>query len=234
MLIIDQLVAGYGKIGVLRGVSLKVGQGDIVTILGINGSGKSTILKCIIGLLPIMNGSISFRGERIHHLSANSIVRKRISLVPEGRQIFPNLTVHENLRIGGYIRRREKVNLAKDYERVFEIFPVLKNRLGQSGGTLSGGEQQMLAIGRALMARPELLLLDEPSLGLAPFVVREIFDVIKQINQEGVTILLVEQNVKRALSVAEYGFVLDTGKIVLEDQSINLVKNELVQKSFLG
>lgn len=233
MLTIEQLIAGYGKVIALQGVSLKVTKGDIATIIGVNGSGKSTILKSIIGLLPIMSGSITFQGERIDGLSANNIVRKRISLVPEGRQIFPDLTVRENLRIGAY-SRKERLNLGKDYERVFKIFPILKNRLNQDGGTLSGGEQQMLAIGRALMSNPQLLLMDEPSLGLAPLVVKEIFQVIRQINEEGVTILLIEQNVKKALSIAQYGFVLDTGRIILEDKSINLIANELVQKSFLG
>lgn len=233
MLKVDQLVSGYGKVMALRKVTLKVAQGDIVTIIGSNGSGKSTILKTILGLLPVTSGSITFQGERIDGLSANRIVRKGISLVQEGRQIFPDLTVRENLRIGAY-SRKEKSNLGKDYERVFTMFPILKNRLNQDGGTLSGGEQQMLAIGRALMSKPKLLLIDEPSLGLAPLVVEEIFRLIKQINEEGVTILLIEQNVKKALSIARYGFVLDTGRIVLEDESINLIDNEIVQKSFFG
>lgn len=233
MLRVNQLISGYGKVITLQNVSLGITQGQIATIIGVNGSGKTTILKSIIGLLPIKSGSITFRNERIDGLPANKIVHKGISMVPEGRQVFPNLTVRENLRIGAY-SRKEKFKLEKDFERIFQIFPVLKNRLRQDGGTLSGGEQQMLAIGRALMSAPQLLLLDEPSLGLAPLIVKEIFYVIKQINEEGVTILLIEQNVKIALSIAEYGFVLDTGRIVLEDKGINLVENELVQKSFLG
>ncbi len=233
MLTLEQVIAGYGKVIALQSVSLKIVQGDIATIIGTNGSGKSTILKSIIGLIPIMSGSIAFRGDRIDGLSANQIVRKRISLVPEGRQIFPDLTVRENLRIGAYCRA-DRSDLGKDYEQVFSIFPVLRGRLHQDGGTLSGGEQQMLAIGRALMSNPQLLLLDEPSLGLAPLLVKEIFHVINEINKQGMTILLIEQNVKKALSIAKYGFVLDTGRITLEDESVNLVKNELVQKSFLG
>ena len=233
MLRVNQLISGYGKVITLQNVSLGITQGQIATIIGVNGSGKTTILKSIIGLLPIKSGSITFRNERIDGLPANKIVHKGISMVPEGRQVFPNLTVRENLRIGAY-SRKEKFKLEKDFERIFQIFPVLKNRLRQDGGTLSGGEQQMLAIGRALMSAPQLLLLDEPSLGLAPLIVKEIFYVIKQINEEGVTILLIEQNVKIALSIAEYGFVLDTGRIVLEDKGINLIENELVQKSFLG
>jgi branched-chain amino acid transport system ATP-binding protein len=233
MLEINNIFSGYGKVVALQGVSLTVSKGQIVTIIGTNGSGKSTILKTIIGIVPILEGNVFFNGNRIGGLRSNKIVRRGISIVPEGRQIFPDLTVRENLRIGAYSRKK-KFGMDEDYERVFRIFPVLKKRLRQQGGTLSGGEQQMLAIARALMARPQFLLMDEPSLGLAPLVIEDIFKVIRQINNEGVTILLVEQNVHMALSVAEHGFVLDSGKIVLEGKSSSLAEDELVQRSFLG
>ena len=233
MLEINNIFSGYGKVVALHGVSFKVVEGQIATIIGTNGSGKSTILKSIIGLIPILRGSVLFKGEKISGLRSNKIVRKGISIIPEGRQIFPELNVRENLRIGAY-SRKSKAGIKEDYERVFRIFPILKNRINQHGGTLSGGEQQMLAIARGLMSRPLFLLMDEPSLGLAPLIIEEIFHVIKQINLEGVTILLVEQNVSMALSAAEYGFVLGSGKIVLEGVSASLVEDELVQKSFLG
>jgi branched-chain amino acid transport system ATP-binding protein len=217
----------------LQDISLKLEQGQIVTLIGANGSGKSTLLKSIVGLLPAKSGTISFLGERIDGLRANKIVRKGISLVPEGRQIFPNLTVNENLRIGAY-SRKDKSKLKDDYDKVLIFFPILKKRLQQKGGNLSGGEQQMLAIARALMSRPKLLLLDEPSLGLAPIVVREIYAIIVQINQEGFSILLIEQNVKMALTVAQYGFVIESGRIILEGEAGFLSENELVQKSYLG
>jgi len=233
MLVLNELSSGYGKIVAVQGVSMTVAQGKIATIIGSNGSGKSTILKTIVGLVRPLNGNITFQDKRIDGLPPYKIVRKGISMVLEGRQIFPELTVRENMIVGTY-SRLGKFNLEESYEEVFEIFPVIKNRMNQAGGTLSGGEQQMLSIGRALMSNPKLLLLDEPSLGLAPFMVKEIFKVMNKINQRGVTILIVEQNVRMAFSVAEYGFVLDTGRIVLKDNCISLAGNELVQRSFLG
>lgn len=233
MLAINQLRSGYGRVVALQDISLKLEEGQIVTLIGANGSGKSTLLKSIVGLLPPKSGTISFLKERIDGLPANKIVRKGISLVPEGRQIFPNLTVNENLRIGAY-SRKDKSKLKDDYEKVLTILPVLKKRLQQKGGTLSGGEQQMLAIARALMSRPKLLLLDEPSLGLAPIIVREVYGSIVEINREGFSILLIEQNVKMALTVAQYGFVIESGCIALEGEALFLSENEHVQKSYLG
>jgi branched-chain amino acid transport system ATP-binding protein len=233
MLTINQLKSGYGRVMALQDISLKLEQGQIVTLIGANGSGKSTLLKSIVGLLPVRSGTISFLGERIDGLPANKIVSKGISLVPEGRQIFPNLTVNENLRMGAY-SRKDKSKLKDDYDNVLTFLPILKGRLQQKGGTLSGGEQQALAIARALMSRPKLLLMDEPSLGLAPIVVRDIYAIIVQINQEGFSILLIEQNVKMALTVGQYGYVIESGRIVLEGEADFLSKNEHVQKSYLG
>ncbi len=230
MLKLENVHAGYGSIDVLRGITLEVAEGEIVTVLGANGAGKSTTLMTICGINHCRQGHIVFAGKAIQNIPAHEIVRHGISQVPEGRRIFPRLTVRENLEMGAFHRQ---VN-GDELEKVFTLFPILKERQSQFGGTLSGGEQQMLAISRALMARPKLLLLDEPSLGLAPMIVAQIFDIIREINQQGTTILLVEQNANMALHVAHRGYVLQTGKIVLQDTAKNLMNNDEVKKSYLG
>ena len=231
LLSVSALHAGYGSVEVLHGVSLTVAEGEIVTVLGANGAGKSTTLMTICGAVPARQGAITFAGQPINQLPAHEIVRRGISQVPEGRRIFPRLTVRDNLELGAFQRQDD---IAADLERVLELFPILRERAGQLGGTLSGGEQQMLAIARALMARPKLLLLDEPSLGLAPLMVAKIFEVIQAINRSGTTILLVEQNANRALHIAQRGYVLETGRIVLEDTAPNLIHNADVKRSYLG
>ena len=223
----------YGKIRALKGISLTVEQGEIVTLIGANGAGKSTTLKTIIGTLGPSKGEIRFDGKRIDGLSTDKVVRRGIAQSPEGRRIFPRLTVLENLELGAFARK-DKQNVASDMERAFELFPRLKERLHQKGGTLSGGEQQMLAIGRALMARPKLLLLDEPSMGLAPILVATIFETIANIRQQGTTILLVEQNARMALHVANRGYVIQAGCIILHGSAEGLLRNDLVRKSYLG
>ncbi len=231
MLRLENVHTGYGPIEVLKGLDLTVNEGEIVAVLGANGAGKSTTLMTISGIHPCRQGRISFRDDPIHDQPSHEIVRRGISQVPEGRRIFPRLTVRENLEMGGYSCRSA---LPGAIDRVFALFPILKERQQQLGGTLSGGEQQMLAISRALMAKPKLLLLDEPSLGLAPLIVAKIFDIIREINRRGVTILLVEQNANMALHVAQRGYVLETGRIVLHDTATNLMNNEQVKKSYLG
>ena len=223
----------YGVIQALRDVSLHVDEGEIVTLIGANGAGKSTTLMTICGIQHPRSGSILFKGKPIHELPPNEIVKLGISQVPEGRLIFPELTVAENLDLGAFLRR-DKDGIASDMEYVFSLFPILKQRIGQAGGTLSGGEQQMLAVGRAIMARPKLLLLDEPSLGLAPLVVRDIFSIIKEVNKNGVTILLVEQNANMALQVADKAYVMETGVITLSGSGRDLMDNEGVRKAYLG
>lgn len=225
----------YGIIQALRGVSVDVPTGAIVTLLGANGAGKSTLLKTVMGLLEDQpeKGSVEFSGKDITRWDAEDVVRLGMSLVPEGREVFPELTVHENLMMGAYTRG-DREGVRQDYDRVISHFPVLAQRGKQLAGTLSGGEQQMLGIGRALMARPKLLMLDEPSLGLAPKLVKEIFEIIKSINEQGTTILLVEQNAKMALSIAHYGYVLETGRIVLSGTTENLLTNEDVREFYLG
>jgi len=224
----------YGKIMVVRGLSLKVEKGEIRAILGANGAGKSTTLKTIMGYLDDQpeKGSIWFKDKQIDGLDTEQIVPLGIAYVPEGREVFPELTVRENLLMGAYTRKDRDV--ADDIEMVFSYFPVIKDRLKQQAGTLSGGEQQMLAIGRALMSRPELMILDEPSLGLSPLLVSEIFDIIRTINERGTTILLVEQNARKALSVAHHAFIMETGRIVLEGSPEKLMQNEDVQEFYLG
>lgn len=220
----------------IRGISIEVKEGQIVTVLGSNGAGKTTLLRTISRVLnddQPEKGTIEFMGKRIERMDPEKIVRLGISHVPEGRQLFPRLTVQENLRMGTYIRRKDH-DLDRDYARVFEHFPVLKDKKSQRAETLSGGEQQMVAIGRALMSRPKLLLLDEPSLGLSPLVVDEIFRIIKKINEEGTAILLVEQNAHRALSVAAFGYVLENGRIVLSDSTKRLAEQEDVKEFYLG
>ena len=231
ILAVDDVHVYYGNIHALKGVSLHVEEGEIVTLIGANGAGKSTTLNTICGLLHPSSGAISLMGEKIHHLRAHEIVGRGVSQSPEGRRVFGRLTVQENLEMGAFLR---KEGIQEDMERVFGLFPRLKERRRQLGGTLSGGEQQMLAIGRSLMARPRLLLLDEPSMGLAPLLVQEIFEIVTRINSEGTSILLVEQNAAMALSVADRGYVLETGNIVLEEKAKELLANKQVQAAYLG
>jgi branched-chain amino acid transport system ATP-binding protein len=233
MLEVNDVHTYYGNIHALKGISLTVEKGEIVTLIGSNGAGKTTTLRSICGLQKPRQGNILLEGEDLGPFKAHEIVAKGVAMVPEGRGIFARLSVAENLDMGAYIRR-DRAAVQKDLERVFTIFPRLKERQHQLAGTLSGGEQQMLATGRALMTRPRLLLMDEPSMGLAPVLVEAIFDVIKEINQEGTTILLVEQNALMALSIAHRGYVIQTGQIVLQDTAANLKRNEMVRKSYLG
>ena len=233
MLEVNDIHTYYGNIHALKGISLTVEKGEIVTLIGSNGAGKTTTLRSICGLQKPHQGSVLLEGEDLGPFKAHEIVAKGVAMVPEGRGIFARLSVSENLDLGAYVRR-DRAAIQKDLERVFTIFPRLKERQHQVAGTLSGGEQQMLATGRALMTRPRLLLMDEPSMGLAPVLVEAIFDVIKAINHEGTTILLVEQNALMALSIAHRGYVIQTGQIVLQDTAANLKKNEMVRKSYLG
>ncbi|MGD9362902.1 MAG: ABC transporter ATP-binding protein [Desulfobacterales bacterium] len=233
MLKLDNVKTYYGNIRALKGISLEVAEGEIVCLIGGNGAGKSTSLMTISGVLTPEEGDVIYQGQSIVSLRPDNIVQLGICQVPEGRMIFPVLTVMENLDLGAYLRK-DKDGIKADIERVFGLFPILRERSNQAGGTLSGGEQQMLAIGRALMARPKLLLLDEPSLGLAPIVVDSIFDIIRQINEEGTTILLVEQNAQLALQFSHRGYVLETGEITLADTSEALRTNEQVKKAYLG
>lgn len=233
MLKLNNIVVHYGKVQALHGVSIDVEEGSIVTLLGGNGAGKSTTLKAISGMVQPTSGAITLRGRSFKGWDAYDAVKNGIIQCPEGRQIFQELTVNENLRIGSY-RRSDKAAVKKDFERVMAYFPRLHDRLEQVAGTLSGGEQQMLAIGRALMASPSLLLLDEPSLGLAPILVREIFNIIEEINRMGTTILLVEQNVHMGLKVAQKGYILETGKVVLSGSSDELQSNDDIRRSYLG
>jgi branched-chain amino acid transport system ATP-binding protein len=230
---VENIHTYYGNIHALKGVSLSVEQGEIVTLIGGNGAGKTTTLSTICGLLKPREGTVRLDGEDLVRYKAHEIVNKGVAMVPEGRGIFARLSVSENLEMGAYTRKKGP-ELATDLERVFTLFPRLKERRSQTAGTLSGGEQQMLATGRALMAHPRLLLMDEPSMGLAPVLVESIFDTILEINKEGTTILLVEQNALMALSIASRGYVLQTGEIVLHDTAANLKKNEMVQKAYLG
>ena len=230
---IDNLHVYYGAIHAIKGISIKVPRGKIITLIGANGAGKTTTLSTIAGLVKAKSGKIIFEGKDITNKPAHVINRMGIALVPEGRRIFPGLTVYENLMMGAY-NRKDKEGIEKDLEWIFQLFPRLKERLKQLGGTLSGGEQQMLAISRALMSRPKLLMMDEPSLGLAPILVEEVFEVIKKINEEGTTILLVEQNALGALKISHYGYVLETGSIVLEGPSSELLENDMVRKAYLG
>ena len=233
MLTIKDLHVHYGGIHALTGVSMEIPENKIVTLIGANGAGKSSTLKSIMGLAKASNGSIKFNGEELTGKPTTQIVTKGIVLVPEGRRIFPNMTVEENLFLGAYTRK-DKAGIAKDMTWVYELFPRLKERIWQKGGTLSGGEQQMLAVARGLMTKPKLMMMDEPSLGLAPLIIKDIFSIIKEINKNGVTILLIEQNAKAALEVADYGYVLETGGIVLEGPGKELLSNDDVKKAYLG
>jgi len=236
VLTIDSLSAAYGNIRVLKEVSLKVPAGKVVSIIGANGAGKSTLLKCISGLMKSSTGRILYKDKDIAGMPANRIVGLGILQVPEGRQIFAHLTVLDNIKLGAYhyFKRSNRLEIKERMARVYEMFPILEKRSKQIAGTLSGGEQQMLAIGRALMGRPELLLLDEPSMGIAPLIVREIFNVVKQLNESGTTVLLVEQNARAALKVAHHSYVLERGEIVLEGLAAELLDNPKVKAHYLG
>ena len=232
LLEVDDIHTFYGAIEALRGVSLEVEEGEVVTMIGSNGAGKSTTLRSITSLTPARSGKITFAGEDITRVPAHEIVSRGIALSPEGRHCFPRMTVRENLELGAFRRQRDGV--IEDLERVFELFPRLKERERQKAGTMSGGEQQMLAIGRALMARPKLLMLDEPSMGIAPILVQRIYETIAEINRQGVAILLVEQNANYALEVAKRGYVLETGQVVLANDSDQLREDPAVQRAYLG
>jgi len=236
MLNIEAISTFYGSIAALKSISLNVTEGMIVSIIGANGAGKSTLLKSISGLIKTQNGSIVYKDQNIAGLPAHDIVRLGISQVPEGRQLFAHLTVMDNINLGAYhyYKRGNRPEVEKRIKDIFELFPILEKRSGQIAGTLSGGEQQMLAVARALMGRPELLLLDEPSMGLAPLIVREIFSVVKRLNQAGTTVLLVEQNAKAALNVAHHAYVLETGEIVIEGLAKDLLGNPKVKEAYLG
>ena len=233
LLELDNVKTYYGNIRALKGISIEVDEGEIVCLIGGNGAGKSTTLMTISGILTPQEGNIIYQGQSIISVRPDNIVQMGICQVPEGRMVFPMLTVMENLDLGAYLRK-DKAGIKEDINQVFGLFPVLRERCSQAGGTLSGGEQQMLAIGRALMARPNLLLLDEPSLGLAPILVDAIFGIIRRINNQGTTILLVEQNAQLALQYSHRGYVIETGEIVLTDTSAELLKNEQVKKAYLG
>lgn len=233
MLEIKDLQVYYDGIHAIKGVSLEVARGALVTLVGSNGAGKSTLLRTICGLKRPSSGELRFGERNLLDMSVTRIVQTGISMVPEGRQIFPDLTVMENLRLGAYTRS-DQDGVARDQKRVFDLFPRLKERASQKGGTLSGGEQQMLAIGRGLMAKPSLLLMDEPSLGLAPILVEEVFRVIQEIHAEGVTVLLIEQNAQAALAIADYGYVMESGRIALQGKGQDLLHDEAVQRAYLG
>jgi branched-chain amino acid transport system ATP-binding protein len=233
LLEVNELHTFYGNIEALKGISLTVDEGEVVTLIGSNGAGKSTTLRSISGITPPRAGTIKFDGTEIGEVPPQEIVQLGISQAPEGRHIFPRMTVRENLELGAYLRK-DRSEIEKDMDRVYGLFPRLKERERQKGGTMSGGEQQMLAIGRALMARPKLLLLDEPSMGIAPILVERIYETIAEINRQGTTILLVEQNANYALDVSKRGYVLETGTVALEDESDKLRTNPDVQKAYLG
>jgi branched-chain amino acid transport system ATP-binding protein len=235
MLKVRNLEAGYGKLRVLKRISMHVDPGEIVTIIGANGAGKTTLLHTITGLVKIGSGDIAFQDINLQKISPEKIVASGCSLVPEGRQVFSTMTVHENLILGGYVQaKRDRKSVDHEMARVFELFPVLQEREKQLAGTLSGGEQQMLAMGRALMAKPSLIMMDEPSTGLAPLIVKSIFQVILRLREEGNTVLLIEQNAKAALGIADRGYVLETGKIILQGAADDLLQNRDVQRAYLG
>ena len=231
ILTINDLKVNYGGIEAVKGISFEVPEGSIITLIGSNGAGKSSTLRTIAGLVKPVSGKIIFRGDDITGLDPTSIVKKGVTLVPEGRRIFPDLSVLENLKMGAYLRNDD---ISGDLQWVYEHFPRLKERSWQAGGTLSGGEQQMLAVGRALMSRPKMIMMDEPSLGLAPIIVKGIFDIIREINRQGVTVLLIEQNANMALKTADYAYVLETGKITMSGPGKELLVDEDVKKAYLG
>ena len=231
ILTINDLKVNYGGIEAVKGISFEVPEGSIITLIGSNGAGKSSTLRTIAGLVKPVSGKIIFRGDDITGLDPTSIVKKGVTLVPEGRRIFPDLSVLENLKMGAYLRNDD---ISGDLQWVYELFPRLKERSWQAGGTLSGGEQQMLAVGRALMSRPKMIMMDEPSLGLAPIIVKGIFDIIREINRQGVTVLLIEQNANMALKTADFAYVLETGKITMSGPGKELLVDEDVKKAYLG
>jgi len=233
LLNVSGLKVQYGGIKALSGISFSVEKGQVVSLIGANGAGKSTTLRAITSLVPLAQGHIEYEGEDISSLDTQQMIQKGIVLVPEGRRVFPNLTVLENLKVGAYIRK-DAAGISSDIDKVYALFPRLKERHWQLSGTLSGGEQQMLAVGRALMARPKLLMMDEPSLGLAPLVVRDIFQAVMKLHKEGITILLVEQNANAALKIADYGYVLETGRITLAGAGKELMENPQVREAYLG
>jgi len=233
LLELEDVRVRYGAIEAVKGVSLSVQEGELVTLIGGNGAGKTTTLKAISGVKRAASGTIVFDSHRIERMRPDEIVNAGLSQAPEGRHVFPRMSVRENLEMGAY-GRRDRGGVSSDFERVFELFPVLSERERQAGGTLSGGEQQMLAIGRALMSRPRLLMLDEPSMGLAPLLVERIFDLLKEIHAQGTTILLIEQNANKALTLADRGYVIESGSIVLEDAASSLLGNDLVRQAYLG
>jgi branched-chain amino acid transport system ATP-binding protein len=234
MLKLENVQSGYGNKLAIKNVSLEIGEGEIITLIGANGAGKSTTLMTICGVVPCRSGVITFQGKKIQEMAPEEIVRLGICQVPEGRHIFPELTVKENLDMGAFLRK-DKEGIKKDMEYVFSLFPILAERRNQDGGNLSGGEQQMLAMSRALMARPQVLLLDEPSMGLAPLVIKQIFEIIKQINKESnTTIFLVEQNANQALHIADRGYVMENGEIILTGRAQELLANKDIQKAYLG
>jgi len=234
LLKVQDIETYYGSAQALKGVSLKVEEGELISILGANGAGKTTLLRTISGLIEPKRGTIEFEGRRIDRLGAEEIVRLGVSHCPEGRKLFPQMTVYKNLLLGAYVRKADQPGIRQTMEEIFSLFPVLKDRQEQLAGTLSGGEQQMLVISRGLMSRPKLLMLDEPSLGIAPLLVARIFEVIKDINQRGMTILLVEQNAAVALNIARHGYVLETGEIVLSGGARELLQEEKVREAYLG
>ena len=230
---IKNLVAGYGPITALHGVSLHVEQGELVSLVGANGAGKSTLLSSIIGLVKVSEGEIIYEGENLVGKKYYEIIRKKIAIVPEGRQVFPGMTVEENLRLGSFCLAKDAKRDNDTIEQVFDYFPRLKERIKQPAGTMSGGEQQMLAVGRALMSHPDLLILDEPSMGLAPLVVNQVFEIIKKIKETGVTMMLIEQNANKALKISDRAYVLRTGNVIMEDQAENLLGNAALLESYL-
>ena len=233
LLKIEDLHTNYGAIHALKGISLEVNEGEIVCLIGSNGAGKTTLVNSIVGIVKSSSGTITFDGKDITHVPAHAMTKAGIGISPEGREVFPELTVEENLRIGAFIVKDQN-QIKESYERVYALFPRLKERTGQRAGTLSGGEQQMLAMGRALMSKPSIILMDEPSMGLSPIFVNEIFDIIKEVSESGTTVLLVEQNAKKALSIADRAYVLETGSITLEGKADDLLHDESVQKAYLG
>lgn len=233
LLEVKDLVVSYGGIEALKGITFKVNVGEIATLIGANGAGKSTTLRAITGLVPVKSGSIFFDGQDITHMDTQKIVERGIALVPEGRRVFANLTVLENLKIGAYLRK-DKLQIEKDIAYIYKLFPRLQERSWQLAGTLSGGEQQMLAVGRAMMTKPRLVMMDEPSLGLAPLVAKDIFSIIERLREEGITILLIEQNANAALNCANYGYVMETGTISLSGTGQELLRDKSVQEAYLG
>lgn len=234
MLKLENISAAYGAVQALEGVSIEVPEGGFVCLLGANGAGKTTTLNCISGVVPIKTGSITFNGERIDGIGVEGVVRRGIAQVPEGREIFPEMSVADNLLLGGWIHRGNRVQLKEDQDRIYSMFPRLRERMQQNAGTLSGGEQQMLMIGRALLARPKILLMDEPSLGLSPVLVEKLFEIIQGLHESGLTILIVEQNAQLALRVSDYGYILENGELAFQGKSSDLRANTEIQKAYLG